>query len=75
MKCKGFTLIELMIVLAIIGILVSAVAGHIQKPNPNLSTGAMGTVETRCISGYKYVVTSAGAQQVLSEVGKGVSCE
>lgn len=79
MKAKGFTLIELMIVLAICGILlaiiVPAVMGGSSASTGGLSYGVNGMTETRCIRGYEFVVGRNGStQQVLNAQGGGVAC-
>ena len=78
MKQRGFTLIELMICIAIMGIVVSIIvpaflgAGN----NSTISWGINGMTEMRCIDGYKFVIGDKGqARQVMDEFGKGVKCE
>lgn len=77
MKQKGFTLIELMIVIVIVMIFGSVLMGFIGSVNgnSNISVGINGVTESRCIEGYKFVIGDGGQpRQILDEFGKGVRC-
>jgi len=78
MKTRGFTLIELMISIAIVGILVSVVFSAIKAggSDSDISFGVNGIVETRCVGGYQFIVgAKGGARQVMDEFGHGVKCQ
>lgn len=73
---KGFTLIELMIVIAIIGILVAIFFPVVAGDNSsNYTVGINGVVEMRCINGYQFTIDqTGGARQVIDSFGKGLEC-
>ena len=78
MKQRGFTLIELMVVVVFLGILVTIVLNVVGFANGNstVSFGINGMTEVRCIDGYKFVIGEHGqARQVLDEFGKGAKCQ
>jgi prepilin-type N-terminal cleavage/methylation domain-containing protein len=75
---KGFTLIELMVVIVIglIGLTMIANAVGFASGNSSISFGVNGMTESRCIDGYKFIVSQDGnARQILDEFGKGARCE
>jgi prepilin-type N-terminal cleavage/methylation domain-containing protein len=78
MKQKGFTLIEMMVVIVMIGIAILMVFGAVNgsKEGNSISWGINGLTEVRCIDGYKFVIGDTGqARQVMDEFGKGVKCQ
>jgi prepilin-type N-terminal cleavage/methylation domain-containing protein len=76
MKQRGFTLIELMVVIVMLMILGTAVMNAMGALNGNssISVGINGVTESRCIEGYKFVITQDSTRQILDEFGKGVRC-
>lgn len=77
MKMRGFTIIETMIVIAILGILSAVIAPVIFGTNTTqpISTGINGTVEERCMGGLKFIIDRSGrATQIMDTLGHGVAC-
>lgn len=67
-KIKGFTLVELMIVLAIVGIIVSIGLGAMNG-NTNILNG------TSCKAGVTFSIDSNGtAQQIIGVDGRAIPC-
>ena len=77
MKQKGFTLIELMIVIVMIGIVGITIVNIAMGTavGTSVSWGVNGMTEVRCIDGYKFVIGEHGqARQMMDELGKGIKC-
>ena len=75
MKQKGFTLIELMVVIVMIMILGSVIMGVAGSNVNHISVGINGITESRCIEGYKFIISQDSTRQILDEFGKGVRCQ
>lgn len=78
MKQRGMTLIEIMVlcVIAAIVIMVDIPVIVGGANTNNITYGAMGMTESRCIEGYKFIIDQRGnSRQILDEFGKGVRCE
>lgn len=70
---KGFTVIELMIVIAIIGILASVYSSAKKTVVVPVATGTTNKVD--CIEGYKFITQKNGeTKQMLNEANQGIAC-
>lgn len=87
---SGFTLIELIIVLAIIGIIVSLAApvanlfldfgvSNRQTANSDVVHSAYPQAssepEMKCVGGYKFMFSSSGQSVQVMDAGNAVKCE
>lgn len=72
---KGYTLIELMVLVAIVGVVGMVAFSFVAGAGNELSVGINGISETRCIGGYKFIVGEGGqSRQILNEQGGGIRC-
>ena len=84
MKQRGFILIEMMVAVVIVLIVILMVVNVVTTVNifngagteNTISYGYNGMTESRCIDGYKFIVSQdGGARQIMDELGKGVKCQ
>ena len=78
MKQRGFTLIETTVVIVIVLTVILMAAPFVNGTGTgnSISYGYNGLTESRCIDGYKFIVSQdGGARQIMDELGKGVKCQ
>ncbi len=69
---KGFTLIEVMIVIAIVGILTAVAIPAIYGTQSNVQVKTMPR-DYRCIAGFKF--TRNGKTQIINSENGGIHCD
>ena len=65
-------MIVIVMVMVVGSILMTGFAG--MSGNSNISVGINGVTESRCIEGYKFIISQDSTRQILDEFGKGVRC-
>lgn len=80
-KLKGFTLIELMIVIVIVGIFSTVIVSSYQnQKNKNQKNMLKKTIShgesvyIDCIEGYKFITSEGVTKQIVDENKNGVKC-
>lgn len=74
---SGLNFIEIAIGIGIVfmvTITLIGMAGFSSMKNGNITYTVNGAIESRCIDGYKFVISQDSTRQVLDEFGKGVRC-